>query len=141
MSDAPAVHDRRPHVVIVGGGFGGLTCAQALARADIRITLVDRTNHHLFQPLLYQVATAGLSPAEIAAPIRAVLCEQKNVTVLLDEVTRVDLAEKKLHVREQTLAYDYLVLAVGAVNNYFGNDAWAEHAPGMKSLDEAVERV
>ncbi|MFO0559402.1 MAG: NAD(P)/FAD-dependent oxidoreductase [Polyangiales bacterium] len=139
MSDAPAVHDRRPHVVIVGGGFGGLTCAQALARADVRITLVDRTNHHLFQPLLYQVATAGLSPAEIAAPIRAVLSEQKNVTVLLDEVTRVDLAAKKLHVREQVLAYDFLVLAVGAVNNYFGKDAWAEHAPGMKSLDEAVE--
>lgn len=139
MSDAPAVHDRRPHVVIVGGGFGGLTCAQALARADVRITLVDRTNHHLFQPLLYQVATAGLSPAEIAAPIRAVLSEQKNVTVLLDQVSRVDLSAKKLHVREQVIDYDYLVLAVGAVNNYFGKDAWAEHAPGMKSLDEAVE--
>ncbi len=139
MSDAPAVHDRRPHVVIVGGGFGGLTCAQSLARADVRITLVDRTNHHLFQPLLYQVATAGLSPAEIAAPIRAVLSKQENVTVLLDEVTGVDLSAKKLHLRERSLAFDYLVVAVGAVNNYFGKDAWAEHAPGMKSLDEAVE--
>lgn len=139
MSDVAAVHDRRPHVVIVGGGFGGLTCAQSLARADVRITLVDRTNHHLFQPLLYQVATAGLSPAEIAAPIRAVLSKQKNCTVLLDEVTRVDAAKKKLHLRERTLDYDHLVIAVGAVNNYFGKDAWAEHAPGMKSLDEAVE--
>jgi NADH dehydrogenase len=139
MSDAAAVHDRRPHVVIVGGGFGGLTCAQALARADVRITLVDRTNHHLFQPLLYQVATAGLSPAEIAAPIRAVLSKQENVTVLLDEVTGVEPKAKKLHLRERTLSYDYLVVAVGAVNNYFGKDGWAEHAPGMKSLDEAVE--
>lgn len=139
MSDAPAVHDRRPHVVIVGGGFGGLTCAQSLARADVRITLVDRTNHHLFQPLLYQVATAGLSPAEIAAPIRAVLSEQKNVTVLLDEVTRVELSRNRLHLRERTLDYDFLVVAVGAVNNYFGKDNWAEFAPGMKSLDEAVE--
>jgi NADH dehydrogenase len=139
MSDGPAAEDRRPHVVIVGGGFGGLTCAQSLARADVRITLVDRTNHHLFQPLLYQVATAGLSPAEIAAPIRAVLSAQKNVTVLLDEVTRADLRNKRLHLRERTLDYDYLVVAVGAVNNYFGKDAWREYAPGMKSLDEAIE--
>ncbi len=131
--------DRRPHVVIVGGGFGGLTCAQALARADVRITLVDRTNHHLFQPLLYQVATAGLSPAEIAAPIRAVLSSQENVTVLLDEVTGADLSRRTLRLREQTLAFDYLVVAVGAVNNYFGKDAWREYAPGMKTLDEAIE--
>jgi NADH dehydrogenase len=139
MSDGSPAPDRRPHVVIVGGGFGGLTCAQALARAEVRITLVDRTNHHLFQPLLYQVATAGLSPAEIAAPIRAVLSSQQNVTVLLDEVTGADLSARTLRLRERELTFDYLVVAVGAVNNYFGKDAWREYAPGMKTLDEAIE--
>lgn len=131
--------DRRPHVVIIGGGFAGLNCAKSLARTDVRITLIDRTNHHLFQPLLYQVAAAGLSPAEIAAPIRSVLGSQSNVTVLLDEVMGIDLDKQSLQLREQQLPYDYLVLAAGAVNNYFGKDAWSEYAPGMKTLDEAIE--
>jgi NADH dehydrogenase len=131
--------DRRPHVVIIGGGFGGLNCAKSLARTPVRVTLIDRTNHHLFQPLLYQVAAAGLSPAEIAAPIRSVLGEQQNVTVLLDEVTKIDLDKNSLQLREQKLSYDYLVIAAGAVNNYFGKDAWSEYAPGMKTLDEAIE--
>ncbi|MDP3277503.1 MAG: NAD(P)/FAD-dependent oxidoreductase [Deltaproteobacteria bacterium] len=139
MSDTAHPEDHRPHVVILGGGFAGLTCAQSLARADVRVTLVDRTNHHLFQPLLYQVATAGLSPAEIAAPIRSVLSQQRNAMVILDEVLRIDLKTNTLFLREQTLSFDYVVVAVGAVNNYFGKEAWAEYAPGMKTLDDAVE--
>ncbi len=131
--------DNRPHVVIIGGGFAGLNCAKELARAPVRVTLIDRTNHHLFQPLLYQVAAAGLSPAEIAAPIRSVLGAQPNATVLLDEVTSIDLEKRSLQLREQKLSYDYLVLAAGAVNNYFGKEAWSEYAPGMKTLDEALE--
>lgn len=130
----------RKHVAIIGGGFGGLAAAKALARAPVRITLVDRANHHLFQPLLYQVAMAGLSPAEIAAPLRGVLSKQENVTVLLDEVLRVDLKARELVVREGgRLGYDYLILAPGARTSYFGNDAWATHAPGLKDLDDAIE--
>lgn len=136
-----------PHVVIVGGGFGGLTCAQALAEAPVRITLLDRSNHHLFQPLLYQVAMAGLSPAEIAAPIRSVLRHQDNVQVLLAEVTSVDLADNRLTIAGDgtgdnanvELAYDYLVLATGGQTSYFGHEAWARHAPGLKSIDDALE--
>src|SRR5512145_945829 len=102
-----------PHVVIIGGGFGGLTCAQSLKRAPVQITVVDRANHHLFQPLLYQVAMAGLSPADIAAPIRSVLRKQKNVTVLLDEATDVNFNEHTVELRDSKLNYDYLVLAAG----------------------------
>src|SRR5512145_1749926 len=102
-----------PHVVIIGAGFGGLTCAQALKRARVEITVVDRANHHLFQPLLYQVAMAGLSPADIAAPIRSVLRRQKNVSVLLDEVTDVDFNNQTVELRGSKLNYDYLVLAAG----------------------------
>jgi NADH dehydrogenase len=132
-----------PHVVIIGGGFGGLTAAQSLKRAPVRITVVDRTNHHLFQPLLYQVAMAGLSPAEIAAPIRSILRRQKNTSVLLAEATGVDLARQVVKLRddqrEEELGYDYLVLATGGRTSYFGHDDWEKFAPGLKDLDDAVE--
>ncbi len=130
----------RKHVIVVGGGFGGLIVTKALARADVHVTLVDRSNHHLFQPLLYQVAMAGLSPAEIAVPIRRELRAQKNARVILDEVTGADLGARKLLLRELApLEYDFLVLAPGAVNAYFGHDEWAPFAPGLKDLDDAVE--
>ncbi|HVY28427.1 MAG TPA: NAD(P)/FAD-dependent oxidoreductase [Polyangiaceae bacterium] len=127
-------------VVIIGGGFGGLSVARALAHVPVHVTLVDRSNHHLFQPLLYQVAMAGLTPAEIAVPIRAVLSRQQNVRVLLAEVTGVDLAARRVETREALpLEYDYLVIATGAQNSYFGHDDWARVAPGLKDLDDAVE--
>jgi NADH dehydrogenase len=128
------------HVVIVGGGFGGLTAAKALRHAPVRVTLVDRQNHHLFQPLLYQVAMAGLAPSEIAVPIRGLLGRESHSTVLLDEVLGVDFAHKRVELREGSpLAYDYLILAPGARTAYFGHDGWAHYAPGLKSLDDAVE--
>ena len=132
-----------PHVVIVGAGFGGLTTAQTLKHAPVRITVVDRTNHHLFQPLLYQVAMAGLSPADIATPIRSILRKQKNVAVLLAEVTGINYDERSISLRdgehEDTLSYDYLVLATGGRTSYFGHDQWEMFAPGLKDLDDAVE--
>jgi NADH dehydrogenase len=127
-------------VVVVGGGFGGLATVKRLKRAAVHVTLVDRSNHYLFQPLLYQVAMAGLTPAEIAVPIRSVLRRQENVKVLLADVTHVDLAARLVHTREcPPLAYDYLVLAPGSENAYFGHDDWAKVAPGLKDLDDAVE--
>jgi len=127
-------------VVIIGGGFGGLSAARALAHVPVHVTLLDRSNHHLFQPLLYQVAMAGLAPAEIAVPIRSVLSRQKNARVLLAEVTGVDLAARRVETREALpLEYDYLVVATGAQNSYFGHDDWARVAPGLKDLDDAVE--
>lgn len=128
-----------PHLVIIGAGFGGLTAAQALKRAPVRITVIDRTNHHLFQPLLYQVAMAGLSPADIAEPIRSILRSQKNVTVLLAEATGVDFANHEVVLGEQRLSYDYLLLATGGRTSYFGHDEWEQFAPGLKDLDDAVE--
>src|SRR5690606_29613686 len=128
-----------PHVVILGGGFAGLACARALRRAPVRVTLVDRSNHHLFQPLLYQVATASLSPADIAMPIRAVLRRQENAEVWMGEATSVDVENKVVHLTDGELSYDYLVVATGATHAYFGNDHWAEHAPGLKTIDDAVE--
>jgi len=128
-----------PHIVIIGGGFGGLTAARELEGASVRITLIDRTNHHLFQPLLYQVAMAGLSPAEIAAPIRSILRNQKNVTVLLDEATDVSLDRRELKLRDRILEYDYLILATGGKTSYFGHDDWERFAPGLKDLNDAVE--
>lgn len=128
-----------PHIVIIGAGFGGLTAAQALRKAPVRITVVDRTNHHLFQPLLYQVAMAGLSPADIAAPIRSILRSQKNVSVMLAEATGVDFANRQVLLGEQRLGYDYLLLATGGRTSYFGHDDWEQFAPGLKDLDDAVE--
>ena len=125
--------------MIVGAGFGGLSCAQALANAPVKITLIDRQNHHLFQPLLYQVATAGLSPGDIAWPVRRMLRRQKNVEVLLAEVSGADVQAKTVRVCERAIAYDFLVLATGARHAYFGNDAWEAHAPGLKQLDDATD--
>ena len=129
----------RKRVVVIGGGFGGIAAAKALARAPVHVTLVDRSNHYLFQPLLYQVAMAGLAPNEIATPIRSVLRHVDNARVLLAEVTQVDLAARRVFTRECTaLEYDYLVLAPGAVNSYFGHPEWERFAPGLKSLDDAL---
>jgi NADH dehydrogenase len=129
-----------PHVVIIGAGFGGLYAARSLARKRVRITIVDRKNHHVFQPLLYQVATAKLSPADIASPIRSVFGKYKNVHVLLDEATRFDLANKKLSLKTgEEISYDYLIVAAGASHAYFGHEEWAALAPGLKSLEDAVE--
>lgn len=129
---------RKAHVVIVGGGFGGLSTAKALAKAPFDITLIDRTNHHLFQPLLYQVATAALSPADIASPIRHVLNDQRNLKVMLGEVSGVDFARNEVITDERRVPYDYLVIATGARHAYFGHDDWAAVAPGLKTLDDAT---
>jgi NADH dehydrogenase len=128
-----------PHIVILGGGFGGLNAARALARAPVRVTLIDRRNHHLFQPLLYQVATAALNPSDIAAPIRRILRSQKNAEVLLAEARSVDLNAKVVELDEDVVSYDYLVVATGARHSYFGHDEWAPFAPGLKSIADALE--
>jgi NADH dehydrogenase len=127
-----------PRVVIVGAGFGGLTVAKGLAGAAADITLIDRQNHHLFQPLLYQVATAGLSPADIAWPVRHLLRRQQNVRVMMGEVTGIDTARKVVMLGHAPIAYDWLVIATGATHGYFGHDDWAPFAPGLKSLDDAT---
>jgi NADH dehydrogenase len=132
-----------PHVVIIGGGFGGLSATEALPRKAVRVTLIDRRNHHLFQPLLYQVATAGLSPAQIAAPIRSIFRRRRNVTVLLGEVTGVDLAKREVRLgntpTSPRILYDYLVIATGARHAYFGHDDWEPYAPGLKTLEDATK--
>ncbi len=128
----------KPRIVIVGAGFGGLAAAEGLKRLPVDVTLIDRQNHHLFQPLLYQVATAGLSPADIAWPVRHVLRRQANARVLMGEVTAVDPARKVVMLDAGPIAYDYLVLATGATHGYFGRDEWAVHAPGLKTLDDAT---
>lgn len=137
--DRAVSQGRVPHVVIVGGGFAGLAAAKRLKREPVRVTLVDRRNHHLFQPLLYQIATAALSPAQIAAPIRAVLSRQKNAEVLLAEATRVDVQRRVLETDLGELGYDYLVLACGATHSYFGHDDWSACARGLKTIDDALE--
>lgn len=129
----------KPRVVIVGAGFAGLSCAKALARADAEVTLIDRRNYHLFQPLLYQVATAALSPADIAWPIRGILSSQRNTGVLLGSVTGVDTAGKAVLMGEKRVPYDYLVLATGVRHSYFGRDDWEMHAPGLKRIEDATE--
>lgn len=130
----------RRHVVVVGGGFGGLAVAKALAKAAVHVTLVDRSNHYLFQPLLYQVAMAGLTPAEVAVPIRSILRRQENARVLLADVTAVNLTAHRIEMREcAPLDFEFLVLATGAQTSYFGHDDWARVAPGLKDLDDAVE--
>ena len=129
-----------PHVVIIGGGFAGLYAAKDLGNAPVRVTLVDRRNHHLFQPMLYQVATAGLNPADIASPIRSVLREQKNTEVLLAEATAVDVGERRVLFGDgASMDYDYLIVATGARHSYFGHDNWEPLAPGLKSLEDALE--
>jgi NADH dehydrogenase len=130
---------RGPHVVIVGGGFGGLYAAFALRRQPVGVTLVDRHNYHLFQPLLYQVATAGLSPGDIAQPIRNILRRASNIAVVLAEVTAVEAQSRRLVLADGALSYDFLILAAGASHAYFGHEDWRPHAPGLKDLDDAVE--
>jgi NADH dehydrogenase len=131
---------RRRRVVVVGGGFGGLTVARQLRRADVDVTLVDRTNHHLFQPLLYQVATAALNPADIAQPIRAILRRQPNVEVLLADATAIDPAGQRVLLADGgAVAWDYLVVATGATHSYFGHDEWQAVAPGLKTVEDALE--
>jgi len=128
-----------PHVVIVGGGFAGLWATRALASAPVRITLLDRGNHHLFQPLLYQVATAGLSAPDIAAPLRHILRKQRNATVLMAEATAIDKAARRVQLASgEAVDYDALIVCTGATHAYFGNDAWAPFAPGLKTLDDAL---
>ena len=129
---------KQQHVLILGGGFAGLACAKELTDERFRVTLVDRWNHHLFQPLLYQVATAGLTMAEVAQPLRAILSAHKNVTTLMDEVTRIDLDAKQVHLKEHVLDYDYLVIGLGAKTGYFGRNEWAKHTIGLKSLSDAM---
>ena len=128
-----------PHVVIIGAGFGGLLATRTVARYPVRVTLVDRRNFHTFQPLLYQVATAGLSPGEIAAPIRWILRGYRNVQVLLGEVEDFDLARKIVKVRDGEISYDYLIVAAGASHAYFGHDEWEPLAPGLKTVEDAIE--
>jgi NADH:ubiquinone reductase (H+-translocating) len=135
---APVVNDL-PHVVVVGGGFGGLYAARVLAGKPVRVTLLDRRNHHLFQPLLYQVATAALNASDIAAPLRSVLRRAENITVLMAQVDRVDLADRCLVLDRGEIRYDAVILAVGASHSYFGHEDWEQYAPGLKSLEDALE--
>lgn len=135
-----AVASSVPHVVILGGGFAGLDAARALARAPVAVTIIDRHNHHVFQPLLYQVATAGLSPGDIASPIRWILRKQQNVRVLLAEASRIDRAARQVQLADgSSMPYDYLIVATGAAHSYFGHDDWQPYAPGLKTLDDALE--
>ena len=129
---------KRPHVVIIGGGFGGIKAAHALSHAPVDITLIDRNNHHVFQPLLYQVATAELSPADISGPIRHILRKQGNTGVMMAEVTGVDLANSSVHMSQRSLHYDYLIIATGATHSYFGHDEWEPFAPGLKTIADAT---
>jgi NADH:quinone reductase (non-electrogenic) len=134
------IHHRNiPRVIVVGGGFGGLAATKALRKLNVRVTLLDRRNHHLFQPLLYQVATAALSPADIAAPLRQIFRKQENVEVILTEVQQIDPAARIVHTADGPLKYDFLIVAAGARHSYFGHDRWEKFAPGLKSLDDAVE--
>ncbi len=128
-----------PHVVIIGGGFAGLYCARGLKHVDAQVTVVDRHNYHLFQPLLYQVATAALNPSDIAAPMRGILRKQKNATVILGDAVAVDMDRKRVQLLDGELAYDFLVIATGATHSYFGHDEWERNAPGLKTIDDALE--
>jgi NADH:ubiquinone reductase (H+-translocating) len=128
-----------PRVVIVGAGFGGLQVARALRHVPVQLTVIDRSNHHVFQPLLYQVATAALSPADISAPIRSILRKQRQTSVIQAEVTGVDAQGQRVLMHERSVPYDYLVVASGARHSYFGHDAWEPFAPELKSLDDAAQ--
>lgn len=129
----------QPRVVIVGGGFGGLNAARALRKVPVQVTLIDRQNHHLFQPLLYQVATAALNPSDIASPIRRILRDQANVEVLLGEVKAIDTSSRSVVLTDGSVPYDYLILATGATHSYFGRDEWAHFAPGLKNIEDALD--
>src|SRR5215472_3496055 len=129
----------KPQVIIIGAGFGGLEAAKKLACKDVRLTVIERTNYHLFQPLLYQVATAALSPADIAAPVRGILSKCRNVEVILAEVEAVDVEARKVKTNDMVFDYDFLILATGARHSYFGHNEWEKLAPGLKSLEDAVE--
>jgi NADH:ubiquinone reductase (H+-translocating) len=129
----------RPHVVIIGGGFGGLYAARGLKNVDADVTIIDRHNYHLFQPLLYQVATAALNPSDIAGPIRGILARQKNISVILGEVVGIDCDARRVMLADGELTYDYLVVATGATHSYFGRPEWERFAPGLKSIDDALE--
>src|SRR6202011_2496815 len=135
--EAPS--NQKPRVVIIGAGFGGLEAAKKLCCEAVQVTVVDRTNYHLFQPLLYQVATAALSPADIAAPVRAILSKCENMEVILAEVESIDVNAKKVKMVDGELDYDYLIVATGARHSYFGHPEWERLAPGLKSLEDAVE--
>jgi len=131
---------KRPKIAIIGGGFGGLSAAKAFARKDVDVILIDRKNHHTFQPLLYQVATAVLSPGEIASPIRRILHRYQNIEVVLGEVDDFDIANKNIHLEDGTkISYDYLIVAAGARHSYFGKDSWEKAAPGLKTIEDALE--
>jgi NADH:quinone reductase (non-electrogenic) len=129
----------KPRVVILGAGFGGLEAAKQLADKPVQVTVIDRTNYHLFQPLLYQVATAALSPADIAAPVRGILGKYENIEVILAEVQAVDVAGRTVRTADREIPYDYLIVATGARHSYFGHDEWEKLAPGLKSLEDAIE--
>ncbi len=129
----------RPQVVVIGGGFGGMEAVKALKGEDVDVTLIDRSNHHLFQPLLYQVATAGLTPANIARPLREIFRHQPNTEVLLTEVQRIDVEAKKVITEDLVIPYDFLIVACGSRHSYFGHDDWEKFAPGLKNLSDAVE--
>ena len=128
----------QPRVVVVGAGFGGLETAKALRHVPVQVTVIDRWNHHLFQPMLYQVATAGLSIEDISAPIRRIFHRQTNASVLMNEVTGVDVHGQRVLTADHAILYDYLILATGASSNYFGHEEWKRLAPGLKSLQEAM---
>lgn len=130
---------RRPRVVVIGGGFGGMAAVQQLKGEDVHVTLIDRSNHHLFQPLLYQVATAGLSPANIARPLREIFRNQENVEVILSEVKSIEVDQRRIITSDLVLEYDYLIVATGARHSYFGRDDWEKFAPGLKSLADALD--
>src|SRR5277367_1589410 len=129
----------RHQVVIIGGGFGGLSAAKRLKNASVQVTLIDRCNYHLFQPLLYQVATGALSPANIAAPLRDVLSSQKNTRVLLAEATRIDAAARRVILSDGEIPYDTLIVATSATHQYFGHDEWEKFAPGLKTVEDATD--
>jgi NADH:quinone reductase (non-electrogenic) len=135
---AKPINRKNPHIVILGGGFGGLNLAKSLRNADAQITLIDRQNHHLFQPLLYQVATASLSSVEIAKPLRSILSDQENLAVYLGKVEAIDLKTRTIILSDRNVIYDYVIIALGGVTSYFGHPEWAEHAPGLKSINDAL---
>jgi NADH:ubiquinone reductase (H+-translocating) len=131
--------DRVPHVVILGGGFGGLYAARALRRAPVTVTVIDKRNHHLFQPLLYQVATAALNPSDIAVPIRRILRRQRNTSIVLAEAEAIDVKRRRVILVDGVVEYDFLIVATGVTHSYFGHDTWSRHAPGLKTIEDALE--